>query len=113
MRPFTSTISFDEAQQRLRSAVVPIARTERIPLGTSGGRVVARDLVSPIDVPPFARSAMDGYALVASDTAGASEAKPARLQIVERIFTGETPRVARSSRLSAIGCRPIVSPVPA
>jgi molybdenum cofactor synthesis domain-containing protein len=92
MRPFTSTISFDEAQHRLRSAVVPIARTERLPLDQSGGRVVARDLVSPIDVPPFARSAMDGYALVASDTGGASDSSPARLRIVERIFTGETPR---------------------
>ena len=94
MRPFTSTISFDEAQQRLRDAVVPIERTERIPLDKAAGRVAAADVASPLDVPPFARSAMDGYALVAADAAAASTASPARLQIVERIFTGQVPRTA-------------------
>jgi molybdenum cofactor synthesis domain-containing protein len=94
MRPFTSTISFDEAQQRLRSAVVPIERTERIALEKAAGRVAAVDIVSTLDVPPFARSAMDGYALVAADAAAASVESPARLRIVERIFTGQMPRTA-------------------
>jgi molybdopterin molybdotransferase len=94
MRPFTSTISFDEAQQRLRSAVVPIERTERIALHKAAGRVAADDIVSTLDVPPFARSAMDGYALVAADAAAASVDSPARLRIVERIFTGQMPRMA-------------------
>ena len=92
MRPFKSTISFDEAQQRLRDAVVPLARTERIALDKASGRVAAGDLASTLDVPPFARSAMDGYAVVAADTAGASDGSPVRLQIVERIYTGQTPR---------------------
>jgi molybdopterin molybdotransferase len=92
MRPFTSTISFDEAQQRLRSAVVPIERTERIALDKAAGRVAADDIVSTLDVPPFARSAMDGYALVAADAAAASVDSPVRLGIVERIFTGQMPR---------------------
>jgi molybdenum cofactor synthesis domain-containing protein len=94
MRPFTSTISFDEAQHRLRSAIVPIERTERITLDKAAGRVAADDIVSTLDVPPFARSAMDGYALVAADAAAASVDSPARLRIVERIFTGQTPRTA-------------------
>jgi molybdenum cofactor synthesis domain-containing protein len=94
VRPFKSTISFDEAQQRLRDAVVPIARTERIALDKASGRVAAGDLASTLDVPPFARSAMDGYAVVAADTAGASAGSPVRLQIVERIYTGQTPRAA-------------------
>jgi molybdopterin molybdotransferase len=92
MRPFTSTISFDEAQERLRGAIVPIARTERIPLDQASGRVAAADVASPLDVPPFARSAMDGYALVAADAADASVDSPARLRIIERIFTGQMPR---------------------
>jgi molybdopterin molybdotransferase len=94
MRPFTSTISFDEAQRRLRDAVVPVTRTERIGLAKASGRVAAGDLASPLDVPPFARSAMDGYAVMASDTAAASDSSPVRLRIVERIYTGQTPRHA-------------------
>jgi molybdopterin molybdotransferase len=92
MRPFTSTISFDEALQRLRDAVVPITRTERIGLDKASGRVAAGDLVSSLDVPPFARSAMDGYAVVAADTEGASAESPVRLRIVDRIYTGQAPR---------------------
>ena len=68
MRPFTSTISLDEARRRLTAAVRPIARTERVALDVAAGRVAAADITSPIDVPPFARSAMDGYAVVAADT---------------------------------------------
>ena len=91
MRPFTSTISFDEARRRLDAAVAPIARTERIALGSAAGRVTAEDISSPIDVPPFARSAMDGYAVIAADTSRASLASPVRLRIVERLYTGQAP----------------------
>ncbi|HZR23861.1 MAG TPA: gephyrin-like molybdotransferase Glp [Vicinamibacterales bacterium] len=82
MRPFTSTISLDEARRRLAANVRPIERTERVSLIDAAGRVAAADVVSPIDVPPFARSAMDGYAVLAADT-------PGRLRIVDRIYTGQ------------------------
>ena len=72
MRPFTSTISLDEARRRLDANVRPIERIERVRLEEAAGRVGAADVASPIDVPPFARSAMDGYAVVAADTGGAS-----------------------------------------
>jgi len=94
MRPFTSTISLDEARHRLNDAVAPIARTERVALIDAAGRVVAADVRSDVDVPPFARSAMDGYAVVAADTANASRDAPARLNIVERIYTGQLPRAS-------------------
>jgi len=93
MRPFTSTISFEEAQRRLREAVAPISRVERVGLDRAAGRVAAADVISPLDVPPFARSAMDGYALIAADTTGATSSSPAGLQIVERIYTGQIPRI--------------------
>src|SRR5205823_10152148 len=57
MRPFTSTISLEEARARLDAALRPITRVERVALEDAAGRVAARDVVSPIDVPPFARSA--------------------------------------------------------
>ena len=88
MRPFTSTISLEDARRRLDAAVRPIARVERARLDAAAGRVSAADVVSPIDVPPFARSAMDGYALIAADVGGASKAQPARLRLLDRIYTG-------------------------
>src|SRR5438105_15151267 len=93
MRPFTSTITIDEARRRLRDGVRPIARTERMPLAQAAGRVAAADVRSNVFVPPFSRSAMDGYALIAADTASASADGPARLRIVERVYTGNVPRV--------------------
>ena len=91
MRPFTSTISFEEARRRLEAGVTPIARIERIPIAAAAWRVAAEDIVSTIDVSPFARSAMDGYAVVAADTDGAGEQSPVTLTIVERLYTGRAP----------------------
>ena len=91
MRPFESTISFDEARRRLDAAATPIARAERVPLASAGWRVAAEDVVSPIDVPMFERSAMDGYAVIAADTAAASDGSPARLRLIEQIYTGQNP----------------------
>ena len=94
MRPFTSIISLEDARRALESAVVPISRTERVSLADASGRVAASHCASEIDVPPFARSAMDGYALCARDTTNASRAAPVRLRIVERIFTGHMPSMS-------------------
>src|SRR2546427_11438314 len=88
MRPFTSTISLDEARRRLDANIRPIERTERVRLEEAAGRVAACDVASPIDVPPFARSAMDGYALIAPDTQGATRSTPAELRVLDRIYTG-------------------------
>jgi molybdenum cofactor synthesis domain-containing protein len=101
MRPFTSTISFAEAQHKLRDAVDPISRVERVGLDRAAGRVAAEDVISRLDVPPFARSAMDGYALVAADTTAATSSSPASLEIVERIYTGQVPRTTIVSGICA------------
>src|SRR4051812_20435552 len=93
MRPFTSTISLAEARRRLDGAVRPIARGERVPLEEAVGRVAAADVVSAPDVPPFARSAMDGYAVIAGDTAGATRSTPVRLRLLDRIYTGQMSTV--------------------
>ena len=57
-------------------AVSPIDRTERVPLGDAGGRVLAEAIVADADVPPFDRAAMDGFAVRAEDTAGAGGTTP-------------------------------------
>ncbi len=96
MRPFTSPISIEEARRRLSDSVRPIDRTDWVPLTEASGRVAAADVKATLSVPPFSRSAMDGYAVIAADTAGASTQTPARLRILERIFTGQTPSAAVS-----------------
>ena len=101
MRPFTSTISLEEARHRLAAAIRPIARTERVSLADAAGRVVATGVTSSIDVPPFARSAMDGYAVIAGDTAGATRDTPVRLRIAERIYTGQMPSGSIASGVCA------------
>lgn len=94
MRPFNALISLDEARERLARAVQPIARTERVALADAAGRVAARDMSSAISVPPFARSAMDGYAVRAEDVARASADHAIRLRVVDRVFTGQAPQRA-------------------
>jgi molybdopterin molybdotransferase len=90
MRPFTSTIPFDEALRIVMAAATPIVRTERVSVGEADGRVLAIDVVAHHDVPAFNRSAMDGYAVRATDVAGASAGTPRTLACVGRLFTGET-----------------------
>ena len=111
MRPFASTISLEEARRLLAEHLRPITRKERLPLANAAGRVAAADVASPMHVPPFARSAMDGYALVSADVAGASRDAPVRLRIADRIFTGQP-----SSQVVAPGsCAEIATgaPIPA
>lgn len=91
MRPIRDTISLDEARARIAGAVPAVTRTERLPLLSANGRVVAADVVSSADVPPFARAAMDGYAVRAADTFGASRHEPRVLRSVEQVFTGRMP----------------------
>jgi molybdenum cofactor synthesis domain-containing protein len=55
--------------------------------------VAAREVVSAIDVPPFARSAMDGYAVIAADTEAAHRSSPVTLRQIDRVFTGQPSTV--------------------
>lgn len=91
MRPFKSTISIDEARVLLNEHVRRLTRTERVPLARAAGRIASSDVAADVFVPPFSRSAMDGYAVIAADTIGASAQSPVKLPIAERIFTGNTP----------------------
>jgi len=63
----------------------------RVPLDDALDGVLAEDIVSPIDLPPWANSAMDGYAVRADDVRGASESSPRRLTVIERIPAGAFP----------------------
>jgi molybdopterin molybdotransferase len=68
--------------------------TEGVRLEDAVGRVLASDVFVPGDLPPCDRSAMDGYALQAKDTFGASEGSPALLEVRGEVLMGEKPSVA-------------------
>jgi molybdenum cofactor synthesis domain-containing protein len=91
LRPITSTLSFHDALRLVLDAAKPTVRTESVGLLDADGRVVSRDVVAVADVPPFDRAAMDGYAVVAADTTGASAAAPKTLSCVDQIFSGHVP----------------------
>jgi molybdopterin molybdotransferase len=69
----------------------PPVETEDVPLIEATGRVLARDIDADVDLPDFMRSTMDGYAVRASSTFGASEANPAYLSVIGSVIMGEPP----------------------
>lgn len=91
MRPIKDTIPLEEARDLIAQATPSIDRVERISLLDANGRAVARDVTSDRDVPPFSRAAMDGYAVVAEDTFGASRFEPKTLRVIEKVYTGQVP----------------------
>ena len=89
MRPFRETIPIDEALRIVNESARPLDRTARVGLADASGRVLAAGIVADRDVPPFDRAAMDGYAVLAADTAGVNREAPARLHCVATVHTGE------------------------
>ena len=91
MRPIRETVSIDEARALLVQHTAPIDRVERAATAGAAGRVLAEDVASPVDVPPFDRAAMDGYAVIADDTFGAGRHEPRVLRCLETVYTGDLP----------------------
>ena len=93
---FLDVIGLDEAQARVRAQLDLRPRaSERVPLGAALQRILAENVIAAVDVPGFDRASVDGFALRAADTAGASEAAPCRLLVNPEIVTpGLQPAVA-------------------
>lgn len=83
-------ISVEEALNTILEKIEPVD-SETSPLPQSYNRILAQTIRSEIDVPPFANSAMDGYAVIAVDTSGSSAARPARLTVIDNIPAGISP----------------------
>ncbi|MHB1134093.1 MAG: molybdopterin molybdotransferase MoeA, partial [Chloroflexota bacterium] len=77
-----------EAWQRLAVLLHPLGRAEQVDLAAALGRVTAAAIPSPSDLPSFPRSTMDGYAVRAEDTYGASEGLPALLRLAGEVPMG-------------------------
>ena len=108
MRPIRDTIPLEEAVALLLEAGRPIERTERAALHDASGRIVADPPASTMDVPPFDRAAMDGYAVRAEDTFGAGRYDPKILRCVEKVYTGQMP----SRAIAAGECTEIATGAP-
>ena len=89
-------LSVEEARERILSyfSVLPVEETQLV---DSLGQVLAEDLVAPFDIPPFANSAMDGYAVRAVDTQGASNESPVELPVTGVVAAGQLPDHALES----------------
>ncbi|MEM3090736.1 MAG: molybdopterin-binding protein [Candidatus Bathyarchaeia archaeon] len=66
---------------------------EEVPLLEAYNRVLAESITAPLDIPPFNRSTVDGYAVKAEDTFGADENKPVKLKLCGTVNVGEMPKV--------------------
>ncbi len=83
-------ISVEEALDKVLS-YVDVLESERKPILDCLGQVLAEDVYSTIDIPPLDNSAMDGFALRAEDTRGASESSPRHLAVVGEVAAGSMP----------------------
>jgi putative molybdopterin biosynthesis protein len=92
---FLEVLDRDEAERRWRQVVVgETLAPEDVPLEDALGRVLAEDVRATVDVPGFDRSNMDGFAIRAADSFGASEEEPVRLVLNDEILaTGIEPKV--------------------
>src|SRR5438067_4550664 len=84
---FLNILSREEALKRFEAALFPRAiPTEQRPLSDALGCALAQDIVAPIDVPPFDRSNVDGFAVRSADLASASEATPVRIMLNDEVI---------------------------
>jgi molybdopterin molybdotransferase len=92
MRSFFKVKTAEDILKSLKD-IKPLG-TESVPITGALNRVLAEDIISDEDLPGFQRSTMDGYALAAKDSFGASENLPTPLNIVGEVKMGEIPRCA-------------------
>ncbi|MGB1981772.1 MAG: molybdopterin biosynthesis protein, partial [Candidatus Kariarchaeum pelagius] len=85
---FRNLLDPNEARNKFYDHINFDTKSEIISIDQALGRVSVKEIYSPINVPPFDRAAMDGFAVLASDTKGAEENKPVELQIVGKLKAG-------------------------
>ncbi len=80
-------ISVEEALEKVLS-YVDVLEAEEVPILESQGQVLAEDIISHINIPPLDNAAMDGYAVKADDTRGASARTPRSLRVIDTVSAG-------------------------
>ncbi len=98
MKDFFKVLTVDDARNKLFANLNLQPELETVHLMKALSRVLAEDVVSPINIPGFRRSTMDGYAVKAKDTFGASEGLPAYLNIIGEIRMGQEATINLGSQ---------------
>jgi molybdenum cofactor synthesis domain-containing protein len=94
---FRRLITFDEAKKVIREQLKPEALgVEEVSLLEVHDRVLGEKVVSGLDIPPFNRSTVDGFAVKAEDTFGAEENQPVTLKVRGVVNVGEQPKISIS-----------------
>ena len=103
MPEFLTLLPPDEARALLLSHLPrTIAASERVDVRSALGRVLAEDVIAPQPLPDFQRSTVDGYAIRAQDTHGASDSLPAYLSLIGEVPMGDRPAFAISAGQCAL-----------
>jgi molybdopterin molybdotransferase len=89
MKMFLSQFTTPDDAKKIITDSLKTSAVEEIPLEKAYQRVIAQEVISTLNSPPFDRSAMDGYAILAEDSFSHSEANPFHLKVVDRIGAGE------------------------
>ncbi len=87
---------------KLEPYLSPIERVERVATAEALGRILAKDISAPENLPAFPRSSMDGYSVRAEDTHGASDSLPAYLRVIGEVAMGREPEITLSSGEAAL-----------
>ena len=87
-------LRLDDMERLINERILPIAETERVPLHGARERVVAHDIIAPINLPPFDNSAVDGYAVRHADLHGDGETA---LPVSDRLTAGARANVSLKS----------------
>lgn len=108
---FFDLIPVEEARTQFLTASRQVpAFPETVSLAAARGRVTAVPVITPSDLPPFPRTSVDGFAVRAADTFGASEGLPAYLRVTAEILMGQAPALplkpGEAQRISTGGALP-------
>src|SRR4030065_1597578 len=95
-RMFRKLLTFDEAKEAINRLSLSTLGCEEVTLLKGVNRVLAVNVNASLEIPPFDRSTVDGYAVRASDTFGAEEKQPVQLSVGGGVNIGELPKVSVS-----------------
>jgi molybdenum cofactor synthesis domain-containing protein len=94
---FRKLLTLEEARETISRLKLATLGVDNASLLNAHDRVLAEDVTSSLDIPPFDRSTVDGYAVKAVDTFGAEEKEPARLRVCGVVNIGEPPKITVST----------------
>lgn len=87
---FKKLVTVEEALKTLRDHIKPHRLgIEEVKITEAHGRILSENIIARIDLPPFSRAIVDGYAVKAMDTSFASEVNPVKLKLIGRVSAGE------------------------